>query len=34
MGSGLDKEHGLIRGSQLEEILKDAENWTGMSTLG
>jgi len=34
MGNGLDEENGLIRGSRLEEILKDAENWSGMSTLG
>jgi hypothetical protein len=28
---GLDEEVGLIRGSKLEEILKEADNFNGMS---
>ena len=30
---GLDKEHGLVRGSRLEEILRKSENFTGMSEI-
>jgi hypothetical protein len=31
MDEGLDPEAGLIRGSRLEQILKSAENFNGMS---
>jgi hypothetical protein len=33
MDAGLDKEHGLVRGSRLEEILRESENFTGMSEI-
>lgn len=31
---GLSPQGGLIRGSKLEEIMKDGENWTGLSKIG
>lgn len=34
MDEGLDKEEGLVRGSRLEEILKDADNFAGLSAIG
>lgn len=34
MHSGLDKEDGLVRGSKLEEILKNAETFEGLSQIG
>ena len=33
MGEGLDKDNGLIRGSRLEEVLKNAEGFKGMSEI-
>lgn len=34
MGSGLNEETGLIRGSKLEEILKSSETFSGLSEIG
>ena len=34
MQDGLDPQGGLIRGSILEQILKDGEQWTGLSDIG
>ena len=34
MGSGLNEETGLIRGSKLEEILKRSETFSGLSEIG
>ena len=34
MEDGLDKDNGLIRGSRLEEILKNEENFAGLSVIG
>lgn len=34
MEDGLDKDSGLIRGSRLEEILKNEENFAGLSVIG
>jgi hypothetical protein len=34
MGSGLNEETGLIRGSKLEEILKKSETFSGLSEIG
>ena len=34
MDEGLDKDGGLIRGSQLETILQNSSNFSGLSTLG
>ena len=33
MDDGLDKDAGLVRGSRLEEILKNSDNFTGMSEI-
>jgi hypothetical protein len=33
MDEGLDKDSGLVRGSRLEQILRDSENFTGMSEI-
>jgi hypothetical protein len=33
MDDGLDKDSGLVRGSRLEEILKSAEGYEGMSEI-
>ena len=33
MEEGLDEENGLIRGSRLEELLKNEANWEGLSKL-
>ena len=34
MQDGLNPQGGLIRGSMLEQILKDGEQWTGLSDIG
>jgi hypothetical protein len=34
MDEGLDQENGLIRGSRLEEILKNSDNFKGLSAIG
>jgi hypothetical protein len=34
MKNGLDPNSGLIRGSTLEEILQNGENWKGLSEMG
>lgn len=34
MESGLDENNGLIRGSRLEQILKNADNFSGLSVIG
>lgn len=34
MENGLDKDNGLVRGSRLEEILKNEENFSGLSVIG
>ena len=33
MGEGLDEDNGLVRGSRLEELLKNAEGFQGMSAI-
>ena len=33
MGEGLDENNGLVRGSRLEEILRNSENFSGMSEI-
>ena len=34
MDNGLDKDSGLLRGSRLEEILQNADNFKGLSVIG
>ena len=34
MDEGLDKDNGLIRGSRLEQILQNAQNFSGLSAIG